>query len=174
MAVCFYFVAGFRRRLARSQPCATRRRPLANRFFGDRVARPFVGLLALPRIFPTAALRFCCGACIDCDGGLDCFLAAGSVAFSADILCQPAVEEGVPPREGGNDFVRFLSQSLRSERRDLRHCRWVRIYAGFRACRFRQDHGRIYSRYGPSSYASRGLFTSRGRGGGGRHFWLSR
>src|SRR4030095_4368945 len=101
MAVFVYFVAGFRWRLARSQPCATRRRPLANRFFGDRVARPFVGLLALPRIFPAAALRIWRGACIDCDGGLDCFLAAGSVAFSTDILRQPAVEEGVQPGEGG-------------------------------------------------------------------------
>src|SRR5882724_12350264 len=112
MAVFFYFVAGFRRSLARSQPCATRRRPLANRFFGDRVARPFVGLLALSRIFSAAALLFCCRACIDCGGGLDCFLTAGSLAFSADILRQPAVEEGVQPGEGGNNFVRCSSQSV--------------------------------------------------------------
>src|SRR4029453_18647163 len=116
MAVFFYFVAGFRRRLARSQPCATRRRPFVNRFFGDRVARPFVGLLALPGIFPAASLRFCCGACIDCDGGLDCFLAAGSLAFSADILRQPAVEEGVRPGGGGGEFLCFLSQNARRRR----------------------------------------------------------
>src|SRR6266536_1591913 len=68
MAVRFCFPAGSRCRMAQAQRCPTRRRPLANRYFGNRVVRPFMGLLALPRIFPAAAIGFCRGARIDCDG----------------------------------------------------------------------------------------------------------
>src|SRR4029453_3927560 len=98
MAVRFRFAAGFRRGLARSQVRnwrITRRRPLANRFTRDRVARPLMGLLALPCIFPAATLHFCCGARTAYSGGLGSFPATRSFTVSADILRQPAVEEGV-------------------------------------------------------------------------------
>src|SRR6266487_4973809 len=109
MAVRFYFPAGSRCRLAQSQRCPTRRRSLANRYFGNRVVRPFMGLLALPRIFPAAAFGICCGARIDCDGWLDCFFAAGSLAADAHLLRESLVEERISARERRDNLVRSPS-----------------------------------------------------------------
>src|SRR5918994_4956204 len=99
MAICFCFAAGFRGRLAHFESGSrrtTRRHPLAHRFLDYRVARPCVGLLALPHIFPAGAVHFCCGARMGCDGGMDGFFAMGSLAFNASDLWQTLAEERIP------------------------------------------------------------------------------
>src|ERR687891_967438 len=116
MAICFCFAAGFRGRLAQSERWATRRRPLAHRFLDYRVTRPCVGLLALPHIFPAGAVRFCCGARMGCDGGMDGFFAMGSLAFNASNLWQTLAEERIPWCQRGDSFVRCSAGNARRER----------------------------------------------------------
>src|SRR5947207_172701 len=115
MAVRFYLAAGFRCCLAESQRCATRRHPLAHRFLDDRATWPFVGLLALPRIFPAAAVHFCSGARMDCDGGLDGFFAMGSLAFNASFLWQTLAEGRIPWCQREDNSVRCSAGNARRE-----------------------------------------------------------
>src|SRR5438874_13807059 len=97
MAVRFCLAARAGCSLARPYQRAARQHAIVSRFLADRVAWAFVGLLSLQGIFPTTALYVCGRARIDCRGGLDCFLAAGSLALDANSLRQPPVGERISP-----------------------------------------------------------------------------
>src|SRR5437667_9204614 len=124
MAVRFCFAARTGCRLARSESgsCRTARpHPLVGRFLADRTSWTFVGLLALQGFLPTVAFDVCGGVGIDCRGGLDCFLAAGSLTVGARFIRQPPVEERISPTRAGDNFLRGSSKSIRSECRGLRY-----------------------------------------------------
>ena len=95
MAVCFYFVAGFRRCLARSEPCATQAAPAVYSFLLVIELLGLSWVCSLYRVFfqPLPSI-FAVVLALIATEGWTAFLAAGSLAFSADILRQPAVEEG--------------------------------------------------------------------------------
>src|SRR4030095_10927771 len=85
----------YRCRLAHPEESATTAKLRVVRFFNDRVACPFVGLLALPHFFPASSLHFCGRAGGGRRGGLERFFAEGPDVLSLDAVCGSPFEKRV-------------------------------------------------------------------------------
>src|SRR6266487_4345860 len=106
--------------LANPEQCAAAPHPLISSFFIDRIARSFLGLLALSHFLPTATLYSCGGHRMAGGGGMDCLFEAGPRAFVENVLYRPIVEQRTssPPRR--RNFVRSAAERTRRERHRLR------------------------------------------------------
>src|SRR6266478_7999802 len=90
--------------------------PLIGSFFIDRIARSFLGLLALSHFLPTAILYPCGGHHMARDGGVDCLFEAGPLGFVQNILHRPIVEQRTSSPSRRRNFVRFAAERTRGKR----------------------------------------------------------
>src|SRR5438132_12392247 len=101
--------------LANPEQCAAAPHPLIGSFFIDRIARSFLGLLALSHFLPTATLHSGGGHHMARGGGMDCLFEAGPRAFVQNVLHRPVVEQRTSSPTAVRNFIRSPTKRTRAD-----------------------------------------------------------
>src|SRR5260370_11513171 len=109
-------------RLADLDQCVAPRDALVISCFIDRIARPFLGLLALSDFFPTITLCFCGALRVARSRGMGRLFQGGPLALVPNLLPWPIVGQRTSSPLGRLNSIRSPTKSARSDRGCLRHC----------------------------------------------------